>query len=199
MSSSSAGTSNVATNIAVAGLIFQVITLTVFCLLVADYTWRYRKGTRSDVSKTASTDTSTAHASAAHDGSLAPRTKTPPSFKIFATALALATALILIRCAYRIDELSQGYRGSDKITNQGLFIALEGVMVVLAAILLCVAHPGYGFKDIQSSVGGIEGEKVASRNEGRKRNWASRPWGAKGRKDSTRSEDVDVENVVVEK
>ena len=46
-------------------------------------------------------------------------------FKIFAGFLALATLLILIRCAYRIDELSDGYNG-PLIHNEGLFIALEG-------------------------------------------------------------------------
>ena len=50
----------------------------------------------------------------------------PAPFKVFLAFLSLAIILILIRCAYRIDELSKGYAG-PLIHNQGLFIGLEGV------------------------------------------------------------------------
>ena len=49
----------------------------------------------------------------------------PMKFKIFATFLSLAILLILIRCIYRIDELSNGYDG-PLIHDQGTFIGLEG-------------------------------------------------------------------------
>jgi hypothetical protein len=44
--------------------------------------------------------------------------------------LALAVVLILGRSIYRAYELSQGYRDSDLITDEGLFIGLEGVYVL---------------------------------------------------------------------
>jgi len=47
-------------------------------------------------------------------------------FKVFVGSLSAAIILILIRCAYRIDELSDGYHG-PLIHNEGLFIGLEGV------------------------------------------------------------------------
>ena len=40
--------------------------------------------------------------------------------------MTISITLILIRCIYRIDELSEGYTG-PLIRNEGLFIALEGV------------------------------------------------------------------------
>jgi hypothetical protein len=46
---------------------------------------------------------------------------------IFFGGLASAIVFILARCAYRVDELSQGYSESTKITNEPLFIGLEGV------------------------------------------------------------------------
>lgn len=50
----------------------------------------------------------------------------PKKFKVFAWLLILAVVLILARCAYRIDELSQGYDGA-LFHDQGTFIVLEGV------------------------------------------------------------------------
>ena len=43
--------------------------------------------------------------------------------------LSLAILLILIRCIYRIDELSDGYSG-PLIHDEGLFVGLEGVYVI---------------------------------------------------------------------
>lgn len=52
--------------------------------------------------------------------------KTPLSMRFRVFAGALAIVLILIRCAYRIDELSDGYNG-PLIHKEGLFIGLERV------------------------------------------------------------------------
>lgn len=104
MSSSSSGSSYQGVDIAIAGLSFQVFTLTVFICLAADYAVRYWRGRMM-----------------ATDGRLTKQ------FKIFTSFLAFAIFCILIRCVYRIDELSKGYIGGQLIHNQGLFIALEGV------------------------------------------------------------------------
>ena len=52
---------------------------------------------------------------------------------MFVVFLSLAITLILIRCAYRIDELSDGYNG-PLIHNEPLFIGLEGVYVLLSSV-----------------------------------------------------------------
>ncbi|KAK5018940.1 RTA1 like protein-domain-containing protein [Cryomyces antarcticus] len=118
-SSTSSGNSKAGVDIAIAGLSFQVFTLAVFIGLAIDYAIRYARGQRARPSVA----------------------KLPTSFKVFAGFLSLAIVLILIRCCYRIDELSNGYSG-PLIHNQGLFIGLEGVMIILAAFALNVAHPG---------------------------------------------------------
>ena len=105
LSSSSSGSSQVGVDIAIAGLSFQVATLAIFIALSLDYAVRRYKENRR---------TSTL------EGRL------PAKFKLFITFLSIAIVLILIRCVYRIDELSDGYMG-PLIHNEGLFIGLEGV------------------------------------------------------------------------
>ena len=104
LSSTSSGSSNVAVDVSKAGLSFQVFTLVVFIALTVDYAIRYIRARRIEERKAS----------------------LPVSFKVFVAFLSLAVILILIRCAYRIDELSDGYHG-PLIHNQGLFIGLEGV------------------------------------------------------------------------
>jgi len=119
MSSSANGSSQLGVTLAVFGLSFQVFTLCIFIGLCVDYfisCHRCRKPESNTISVTR-------------------------HFTRFTGFLSAAIILILLRCAYRIDELSGGYSGS-LIHNQGLFIGLEGVPVIVAACLLCFSHPG---------------------------------------------------------
>lgn len=127
MSSSSFGTSNVAIDIAIAGLSFQVITLCLFIALAIDFAVRFTHGRKR----------------------LARETMLPRNFTVFVSLLSLAIFLILVRCGYRIAELKGGYTGpkSSLIRNQGLFIALEGVMIIVAALFLTIGHPGPVFEN----------------------------------------------------
>lgn len=101
MSATSNGKSQAGVDIALAGLIFQVITLTVFVVCVVDYMWRSRKSWNAR--------------------------RLPTNFIVFCSALALATLLVFIRCCYRVYELSEGYsRESEALRDEKLFNALEG-------------------------------------------------------------------------
>lgn len=101
--STSSGSNKSGVDIAIAGLSFQVVTLTVFSVLALDYAVRYLR----------------------HRDRQSQRTL-PLMFKVFIAFLTLAVVTILIRCVYRIDELSDGYSG-PLIRNEGLFIGLESV------------------------------------------------------------------------
>jgi RTA1 like protein len=103
MSSSSGGKSQIGINIAIAGLSFQVFTLSIFSLLAIDFALAYMRK-RGDA-------------------------RLSRRFEIFASFLTLAVVLILARCVFRIDELSNGYTGAKAklVHNQGMFIGLEGV------------------------------------------------------------------------
>ena len=75
------------------------------------------------------------------------------AFKGFLGALALATIGIFWRSVYRVAELAQGWDGA-LIRRQDLFIAFEGVMVIIAVLALNVFHPAVCF-----------GSKVQKANE----------------------------------
>ncbi|KAI9147645.1 Efflux pump himE [Paramyrothecium foliicola] len=125
MSSSSSGSSQTGIDIAMAGLILQVIILFVFCVLLGDYLVRYFR------QKSA--------------------TALSGKMRIFFGFLSLSVLLILGRCLFRCYELSEGYQDSDLITDEPLFIGLEGVLVVLAVFSLCIGHPGLVFNSQSST------------------------------------------------
>ena len=104
LSSTSSGGSKTAVDVSIGGLSFQVFTLVIFISLAVEYAVRYLRAQRADPRKT----------------------PLPRGFKVFVGFLSLSIVLILIRCAYRIDELSDGYNG-PLIHDEGLFIGLEGV------------------------------------------------------------------------
>jgi hypothetical protein len=56
-------------------------------------------------------------------------------------AIAISTVAILIRCSFRVAELSGGFGGS-LANNQVSFMILDGAMMVTVIILLTTAHPG---------------------------------------------------------
>lgn len=97
-SSESSGTNNISVDVSLAGLSFQVFTLVVFVAIAADYFVRYFR---------------------THG-----RHTLGFRVRFFLLFLSLSIVLILLRCAYRIDELSGSYSG-PLFHIQGLFIALE--------------------------------------------------------------------------
>lgn len=57
------------------------------------------------------------------------------------TALAIATVAILVRCSFRVAELSKGF-SSSLANNEVMFMVLDGAMMSIAVIVLTVGHPG---------------------------------------------------------
>lgn len=114
MSTTESG-NGVGVDISMAGLILQVIIITIFIATFSDYMFRYwRSGRMSTFGW---------------------------RLKAFFAGLSVSIILILARCAYRVAELKEGYSG-EIITHQAPFIVLEGVCIFLAAVALCVGHPG---------------------------------------------------------
>ncbi|KAH8890310.1 RTA1-domain-containing protein, partial [Thozetella sp. PMI_491] len=119
LSSVQAGTSNKSgVHLSQAGLILQVITLCVFIGLFIDYVVRYQRHP-------------TARSLTSH-------------MKLFFAFLFLSILFVLIRCAFRIDELSDGYDGA-LIHNEPIFMGLEATMMALAVLCLHIGHPGVAF------------------------------------------------------
>lgn len=111
------------TNIALAGIILQVIALVFFGLLAAIFLWRNKFGKGSK------------------DRPLvAPRDSTRLRLFIFGQSIAYLT--ILIRCIYRIPEISSGF-DSHIFRNELDFMFLDGFMMAVGAVTLSAFHPGF--------------------------------------------------------
>ncbi|CVL08669.1 related to parasitic phase-specific protein PSP-1 [Fusarium proliferatum] len=118
LSASSSGASQIGVDVAMAGLILQVIMLVAFSLLFGDYMFRYLRSKKSR--------------------NLGSRDK------LFFAFLAIAVLATLARCIFRADELKEGYQG-ELIKHEDLFVALEGVLIAVAVFSLFIAHPGFVF------------------------------------------------------
>lgn len=124
---------DVGTNLMIAGVVFQVVILSVFGMLLAEYTIRtYRR--RNQLSQEAM--------------ALFHRR----SFQCFMFAIIVAFLGIFIRCVYRIPELTGGWR-SELMRNETDFIILEGVMIVISVLVLTIFHPGYCFPALGNTIG----------------------------------------------
>lgn len=65
-------------------------------------------------------------------------------FRLFLFAIGASLILILVRCIFRVIELSDGFSGS--LANNELFLTLfDCVPMSLVIILLTIAHPGIIF------------------------------------------------------
>ncbi|PGH20115.1 hypothetical protein AJ80_03683 [Polytolypa hystricis UAMH7299] len=111
------------TYVLVAGLSIQVVSLLTFMGMSAEFAWRVRRrgasARHADLRRTA-------------------------KFQTFLGCLALATVLLFIRSVFRVVELSEGFAG-HLAQDQVSFMVLDGVMVLVAVILLTVMHPGFAF------------------------------------------------------
>jgi hypothetical protein len=98
-SSVSTGSNAAGLRASLAGLSIQVITLVLFSALAVDYVVRYYRQPTA-------------------------RPPTTTRFRLYLGFMAASVIFILGRCAYRIDELREGY-GSEMFQNEKLFIAFE--------------------------------------------------------------------------
>ncbi|KAM7207401.1 sphingoid long-chain base transporter RSB1 [Naviculisporaceae sp. PSN 640] len=129
LSTSTSGQSQTGVDLALVGLSFQVFTIILFCGFFGDFLVRYfRSADWKERLKNASTEGFTT-----------------TRLKLYFGFMVLAVLLILARCSYRLAELHEGYTG-EILRDEGLFIALEGVMVLASVYCLMVGHPGLVFQ-----------------------------------------------------
>ncbi|RYP07459.1 hypothetical protein DL764_002466 [Monosporascus ibericus] len=100
MSARSRGVTQLGVNLALFGLAFQLFALTMFLVFFTDYLVRYvRAGNSRELNW---------------------------RIKAFVGSLALATLLMVVRSAYRVYELREGFTG-DAMRQEAPFIGIEGV------------------------------------------------------------------------
>ena len=110
-------------DLAIAGIITQIVTLGIFAALAATYfVRRYADKNRKPTDPVLQTKL----------------------FRCFLAAITLAFTTILVRCIYRLPEMIGGW-GNSLMQNEKEFIALDSVMISIAAIALTVFHPGWCF------------------------------------------------------
>lgn len=126
-------------NIMIAGLAFQAFTLIVFMLLAGDFAIRTLR-------RPAGLD---------QDPALV-RLRASWPFRLFLGALSLSTLCIFWRSVFRCAELSGGWTG-PLMKDQNLFVGFEGVMVVIAVVVLNIFHPNVCFPM-------MDGRKIGSKD-----------------------------------
>ncbi|KAL1610663.1 hypothetical protein SLS60_002333 [Paraconiothyrium brasiliense] len=133
-------TQDLGTNLMIAGVIFQVVILSIFGYLLSEYTLRtYRRRDKLSMAAT--------------------EILRSLKFRLFVGGVMIAYLAIYTRCVYRIPELTGGW-GSELMRNEPEFIALEGVMITLAVLTLTLFHPGIFFPVL----GAKQAERYAALN-----------------------------------
>ncbi|KAI9052363.1 hypothetical protein LZ554_003713 [Drepanopeziza brunnea f. sp. 'monogermtubi'] len=111
-----------AINVLRAGLGMQVASLSIFIVLAVDLAYRVFRRRNSWSMRFVSV-------------------REKKMFKPMLLGFFTAAVLILVRSAYRIQELSKGFVPPEA-NAEVLFMILEGAMIGLASLLLVLVHPG---------------------------------------------------------
>ncbi|KAJ4316519.1 hypothetical protein N0V84_007798 [Fusarium piperis] len=135
----------VGSNIMIAGLVFQVVTIFGFILCSLDFALRTIRRQR-------------ALGEAALDQRPEVRkVRNSRRFKAFLAGLSVAALCILWRSAFRVAELSEGWKG-PVMGDQYMFVGFEGVLIVVAVVVLNVFHPAFCMKELlELDDGGLKG------------------------------------------
>ncbi|KAI0724598.1 RTA1 like protein-domain-containing protein [Cerioporus squamosus] len=122
-------------NIMLAGIVFQLVSLTVFCMLATEYCIRYQKDT--PWKSTALLGNSSSETIASGDWMRQPLSE---EIRLLVLGLFFEALFLYIRAIYRTIELADGFSGRI-IQTQVYFNVLDGAMVVLAMYTLSILHP----------------------------------------------------------
>ncbi|OJT04690.1 hypothetical protein TRAPUB_4484 [Trametes pubescens] len=120
-------------NIMLAGIIFQLASITVFVLLMSEYFLRYL--TDRPIRK-AQKDPN------AEEAYIPARGATTPKMRLMIVCVLAMTFFLIIRSVYRMIELIDGFNGKI-IQTEIYFNIFDGAMVVCAIYTLNVLHPGW--------------------------------------------------------
>ncbi|RBR16771.1 uncharacterized protein FIESC28_06806 [Fusarium coffeatum] len=132
-------------NIMIAGLAFQVITILSFIICSVDFTLRTIRRQRA------------LGEAALDQRPEIVKVRNSRWFKAFLGALSLATFCILWRSAFRVAELSKGWEGPI-MGDQYMFVGFEGILIVVAVVALNIFHPAVCMGELlKLDDGGLKG------------------------------------------
>jgi len=113
-------------HIALGGIVFQFVAILVYMLLVAEFLVRYHLDKPFP----------------RREGTLIGRSpKLDSKTRQMVFGVGFSSLCIFIRGIYRTVELTEGWSGAI-ISNQRLFIGLDGTMILLSMVFLNIFHPG---------------------------------------------------------
>lgn len=141
---------NLGSNIAIAGIIMQVVTLAIFAALTGLFFLRRHLALRGG-------------ASDKDDAPANPQLQSM-RFKLFAGAVVIAFLTIFARCVYRIAEMMGGW-GNPLMQDEAEFIALDSVMCAVAAVAMTVFHPGVCFPQMAQPISFGRKKLLATRED----------------------------------
>lgn len=133
----------------IAGIGFQIATMTACFILMCDY---YRRFSRAKKQALAS-DGMFSTDSGWEKGRTNPAIKR--NFRLFIGAVCIAFITTLTRCVYRMPEMAgisaddRGW-GNELMRKEKEFLLLDGMMIAVACVLLTVFHPGYFFPPMRN-------------------------------------------------
>lgn len=137
------------TDIMIAGISWQVVTLFIFGACAGWYVWK-----RSRAAKRGN-----------HLSEQARLTLANRKFQAFAIGVVTAFLAVFARCVYRIAEMQAGW-GNEIMRDQASYIALEGALIAYATFVQTVFHPGYCFPQLAGRKAAAPEEKGRPRSAG---------------------------------
>ncbi|KAJ6114248.1 hypothetical protein N7486_000026 [Penicillium sp. IBT 16267x] len=126
-------------DIIIAGIAFQVVTMSVCGLLALHFFWNVaRKGNGLAGEKTLDSNLGTA----------APAIS-PNRMRLIIAAVVCAYFTVLIRCIYRIPEMAGGW-SSPEMRREIPFMVLDGMMIAISTLSFTLVHPGQYIPSIRT-------------------------------------------------
>lgn len=117
------------THVMVAGIAFQVVSMSVFTVFFVHFLRKIKYGTKEH-------------------RQLEPffnpeyeQLRKRWLFRIFPLIISIGVACVYVRCVYRVIELAEGWSGY-LITHEVYFMILDGLMMALTCFVLVFFHPG---------------------------------------------------------
>ncbi|TFK34997.1 RTA1-domain-containing protein [Crucibulum laeve] len=118
-------------NIMLGGIIFQMVTITLYVFLAAEFYFRFLTDDPFEEKVMKSLDATPGLT----------RGKMDKGLKMMSAALCFNTVCLFIRAIYRTIELTDGWHGRI-ISTEVYFNVLDGAMITLAIFTVNFAHPG---------------------------------------------------------
>ncbi|ROT42928.1 hypothetical protein SODALDRAFT_269840 [Sodiomyces alkalinus F11] len=149
----------------VAGVSFQVANMVLCGALMLVYVWRRKRAMKQKTNAGGHGGSSKKWSLLAVLRGHETANRAEHMAKVFIAGLTTAYVAIIIRCIYRIPEMSMGW-ANELMQNETLFLILDGAMILLAAMLLTVVHPALLFP-FMGKVGEEKEQIMAERAEQR--------------------------------